>query len=141
MPYLIHSYGRLTRRYKQRFKDNDQYDYNDVVVLKKLGGTHLQPYYADRRDDVKLPSLEKKRLKRNERSYDPSEDGKSYFTVVNKTKGASDDRVRAAIKEEFHTGGCGHDYDCCGCSSSYPYVIRKTKGEEWYVEQSHSRNY
>jgi hypothetical protein len=141
MPYLIHAYRRLTHKYKQRFRDEDKFDYDDVVVLKRLGGRYLWPYYADRYDDMKLPRHRAKFLKRNERSYDPSDDGKSYFTVVNLTKGASDERVEQAIREEFSTGGCGHDYDCCGCGSSYPYTIRKTKANEWFVIQSHSRNY
>lgn len=49
--------------------------------------------------------------------------------------------VREAIKWTHRTkGGCGHDWDCCGCRSYYVGDILQS-GDEWIFEVHSSRNF
>lgn len=40
--------------------------------------------------------------------------------------------VERCLREQFRTGGCSHDYDCCGCRHSYCYPRYRGK-RRWSV--------
>ena len=46
-----------------------------------------------------------------------------------------------AIRDTMRTGGCSHDYDCCGCASSYASEVRRISQREYNVVVRTTRNY
>lgn len=57
---------------------------------------------------------------------------------------ADDDTIVRAIKDTFTHAGCAHDYDCCGCWSTYVHEVLRLKdtSEHRYVVITWSgRNY
>jgi hypothetical protein len=48
--------------------------------------------------------------------------------------------MNRAIEESLSGGGCGHEYDCCGCASYYADAHR-TKPREFSVVVRRSYNY
>jgi hypothetical protein len=56
-------------------------------------------------------------------------------------KDVSDKECRLIIRDHLWTGGCSHDYDCCGCRSAYPTSIKKVGKRDWIATQSSSRNF
>lgn len=49
--------------------------------------------------------------------------------------------VRRCLSDTFTRGGCGHDYDCCGCFFSSAYPIKQISKREWLVWEHISYNY
>jgi len=46
-----------------------------------------------------------------------------------------------AIRDTFSSQGCAHDYDCCGCRSTYTSEVAHIIDNKFYVETHSSRNY
>jgi hypothetical protein len=61
-------------------------------------------------------------------------EGKSYdegstvrYRVIG-PKNVDQKMLKKAIRDTFSTGGCSHEYDCCGCPSTYATVKKARKG-------------
>jgi hypothetical protein len=82
-----------------------------------------------------------KEIKRHAVEYsDPYGDyWKRAYTVVAPT-GLSNKEIRKCLVEQYTFSYCTHEYDCCGCVSGSAREVRKTKGRNWLVIQSCSRN-
>lgn len=55
-------------------------------------------------------------------------------------KDVSDNECTMIISDHLKTGGCSHDYDCCGCRSAYPTSIQKVGKRDWIARQVSYRN-
>lgn len=52
-----------------------------------------------------------------------------------------DAEIARAIKDSFSRAGCAHEWDCCGCVSTYVNEVAKLPNGLWYVQSHASRNY
>lgn len=50
------------------------------------------------------------------------------------------DTVRRALESTLSGSNCTHDWDCCGCVSTYA-TARLLHTDTWLVQQTHTRNY
>lgn len=48
--------------------------------------------------------------------------------------------IRNALRNEFTSHGCHHEYDCCGCRSYYA-SFKQLTHRKWSVVVTSSRNY
>lgn len=64
----------------------------------------------------------------------------NYRRVTAQNKPTFTRWMTRAIEESMSGGGCGHDYDCCGCASYYADAHR-TKPREFSVVVTRSYNY
>ena len=56
--------------------------------------------------------------------------GKQAFTV---------EQVKRALEQTMSVSGCTHDWDCCGCVSSYARAVHQGKND-WRVTIEYTRN-
>jgi hypothetical protein len=64
----------------------------------------------------------------------------TYRRVVSNGRPSFTKWMNRAIEESLSGGGCGHEYDCCGCASYYADAHR-TKPREFSVIVRLSYNY
>ena len=62
---------------------------------------------------------------------------------VNDDVKVTDDVIKRALKDTFTKAGCSHDYDCCGCRSTYVTSVTYVdlENRKWVVLTHSSRNY
>ena len=65
---------------------------------------------------------------------------KTYRRVAGRNGVSFTNWMNRAIANSFSGGGCGHEYDCCGCASYYAEAHR-TKRREFSVVVRQSFNY
>jgi len=109
----IHLYERTSFHYRDAYRDLDSEEY--VGEVKLLGG----------------------RVTREPRDFDDG--GVRTHRVVAPSPLAGRDLTRA-INTHFTHSGCTHDWDCCGCATTYATTKRVSK-REYVVSISTSYNY
>lgn len=62
----------------------------------------------------------------------------SFRVIGSKTLSQADQRL--ALSASINGGSCTHDYDCCGCASTYA-SVRKVKPGVFAVQARTSYNY
>lgn len=81
------------------------------------------------------------RMVREPRDFD---DGGSYVRWVrvpaDVARTVDPKTIRRALADTFSFHGCGHDYDCCGCSSVSASAERVGR-RDWVLRERHSFNY
>lgn len=65
----------------------------------------------------------------------------SVVLMVTSASNASPAKVKEAIQDTFGGSNCQHEYDCCGCWSSYAHNIHHVEDNIWSFDISASRNY
>lgn len=105
---------RVTFRYKDRFKYEDQWQQLEKpFTLKILGGRVVQP--------------------------DDDERGPTVYNRVVAPRGVTLAEVQRALKDEYDSYGCHHEYDCCGCSSTRT-DVKHIRGREFLMTRRVSYN-
>lgn len=60
---------------------------------------------------------------------------------VRVTSAAADKDISQALRDSNSKVGCHHEYDCCGCVSTYATSAVKNPDGTWTVKLHSSRNY
>jgi hypothetical protein len=76
-----------------------------------------------------------------EKDWENPEETTVTRTVLTVHSEAPEAEIEQAIRDVFTKEGCAHEYDCCGCWSSYAQKPRKLSPGCWEVKVSSSRNY
>lgn len=95
MAYTTNLYRTLSREYSATRMNPSEY----VATAKVLGASRIEPA-----DDFDVGDT-------------------VFFRVVANSKDRTRD-LTVAVRDTFSQGGCDHDYDCCGCGTSYADVQR-----------------
>lgn len=99
MSQLVHVQERLTHRYNDDYAHLDNWRY--LGRVKVLGGREVEP----------------------DNGYD---EAGAYLMHAVAPRGLDPKAVRQALRDSFTRSGCSHEYDCCGCVSSYARVRQIT---------------
>ena len=54
---------------------------------------------------------------------------------------ASAEEIKTALRDSFTHAGCAHEYDCCGCTSTYVQEVTQAPDGIWQITQRSARNY
>lgn len=68
-------------------------------------------------------------------------DAGGYRMLVRMEKEFPYEDVKRAFYHTFGKRGCGHEYDCCGCVSTYVTSVETLNEKDFIVEVNGSRNY
>jgi hypothetical protein len=77
---------------------------------------------------------------------DPCESTKTTMIVCVEidrgiTRQTDEELVKSALRSTFTKSGCAHEYDCCGCWSTYVGEVEKITADRYMVVTRSSRNY
>lgn len=59
--------------------------------------------------------------------------------TLNAEQAFTEDQVRQALRDSLSASGCTHDWDCCGCISSWA-TATHVKDKKWHVSIGYTRN-
>lgn len=113
MAHIIHAAPRLTHKYRDGWADEDQW--GDPIAFKVLAG----------------------RMTEEPSGYD---DGGVYLARVVGHKRMDKALQADALASHFSGSSCQHEYDCCGCVSTYA-SARHVGGGEFSVRIRIGYNY
>jgi hypothetical protein len=63
------------------------------------------------------------------------------IVCVEAEPGVRSAEVEQALRDTFSSAGCAHEWDCCGCWSSYAKQVSRLDRDRYQVVVSASRNY
>lgn len=121
MATITRIYKRLTHKYKPAWSHLDRWDCSTPVTIKELQGVFYPPSDPD---------------------PDPSDDGRTIHRVVmmKDYQKLSTRMLERMLWDHYKVGGCGHEYDCCGCQHNYVDVTRLSR-REFLIKMEWRRNY
>ncbi len=90
---------------------------------------------------ITIKVLAARRKPIDEDSWEGEGETTGKVVVMSNPYNLNRDEIRNMLYSHFSQSGCNHEYDCCGCMSTYASVYKLRKPREFRVDLSFRRNY
>jgi hypothetical protein len=57
----------------------------------------------------------------------------THIHIINVTSDSDKKDIEKALSNSFSHSGCSHEYDCCGCTSTYTDTIKHIHDDIWEI--------